>query len=303
MRRCGRGRGAVLAWEVQVTARGARSRDPRPAAELRRLLDRLARGAVLIESDAGDYHLEDGSRVIVPAVGRKLVEACRAADLLARTERGLVLSDAGHARVRRTAAGSHEPFRAQHQRRAHDMREIGGVRQPMLVNDGESPLGWLRSRKDRFGRPLIGQAQFEAGERLRADYGFAQMSARVTADWSAAAPVSRARRGAPTDGSSLTDEVLGAKERVMRALAAVGPEISGVLVDICCELKGLEEAEKENGWPQRAGKVVLQIALTRLAKHYGLIVDEPDRARRLRHWGQAGYRPRIDGGPEEPDRL
>jgi hypothetical protein len=53
----------------------------------------------------------------------------------------------------------------------------------------------------------------------------------------------------------------------MRALMAVGPEVAGILVDICCELKGLEDAEKANGWPQRAGKVVLQIALTRLAKH------------------------------------
>jgi hypothetical protein len=48
---------------------------------------------------------------------------------------------------------------------------------------------------------------------------------------------------------------------------------SGVLVHICCELKGLEEAEKANGCPQRAGKVVLQIALTRLAKQYGLITE------------------------------
>ena len=94
----------------------------------------------------------------------------------------------------------------------------------------------------------------------------------------------------------LRDEVIAAKERVLRALMAVGPEVSGVLVDICCELKGLEEAEKENGWPQRAGKVVLQIALTRLARHYGLIADQRQRpARRgLRYWGSEDYRPTID---------
>ncbi len=42
----------------------------------------------------------------------------------------------------------------------------------MLVNETESPLGWLKSRKDRNGRALISEEQFEAGERLRADYWF-----------------------------------------------------------------------------------------------------------------------------------
>jgi hypothetical protein len=188
-----------------------------------------------------------------------------------------------------------DDFRTQHQLRVLSEREIGGVRRPVVVNEGESPLGWLKSRKDRNGRPLISDEQ-QAGERLRADYWFAHMSPRVTSNWTAPASSSTTRRAAPSNAASLRDEVLAAKERVMRALMAVGPELSGILVDICCELKGLEEAEKENGWPQRAGKVVLQIALTRLARHYGLISSDsrPAPKRGLRHWGAPDYRPTLD---------
>ncbi|MDJ0513858.1 MAG: DUF6456 domain-containing protein [Methyloceanibacter sp.] len=260
--------------------RPAKRAGSKSAVDLRRLLNRLADGARLIEDREGAFHLENAG--VAKPVDRTLVAACRAADLLERADRGLVLSDAGRARVRRCEAVGDDRFRAQHQRRSQGVQEIDGVKQAVLLNDGESPLGWLRSRKDRFGRPLIGQEQFEAGERLRADYWFAQMSPRVTANWSAAAPMSRSRRGAPTDTASLQDGVLAAKDRVAGALCAVGSEVSGILVDICCELKGLEDAEKENGWPQRAGKVVLQIALTRLAKHYGLIVEGDEGRRKLR---------------------
>lgn len=189
-----------------------------------------------------------------------------------------------------------EAFRAQHQIRRVGETDIDGARRPVLLNEAESPLGWLKSRKDRNGRPLISAEQFEAGERLRADYCFAHLPQRVTSSWSAPAPSIRARRGAPSNPAALRDEVIAAKERVIRALMAVGPEVSGMLVDICCELKGLEEAEKESGWPARAGKVVLQIALTRLARHYGLLSDEPvaSARRRLRHWGSEDYRPSLD---------
>jgi hypothetical protein len=192
-----------------------------------------------------------------------------------------------------------DAFRAKHQIRNLAEKEVEGARRPVLVNEAESPLGWLRSRKDRNGRPLISAEQYQAGERLRADYWFAHLTQRVTSNWSALVPAERSRRGAPSNPAALRDEVIAAKERVMRALMAVGPEVSGVLVDICCELKGLEEAEKENGWPARAGKVVLQIALTRLARHYGLTGDRAARPapRRLRHWGSADYRPTLDAWP------
>jgi hypothetical protein len=176
-------------------------------------------------------------------------------------------------------------------------------------NADESPLAWLRRRKGKSGSGLISEQEFQAGERLRADFAFAQLTPRVTASWNAALGASACgRRGVPGAGVEMADGVLAAAERVNRALHAVGPELSGILVDVCCHLKGLEDLERSIGWPQRSGKVVLQIALRRLANHYGL-PREPSAAdgaaSRPRHWGAPDYRPVIDAGdaampPDQP---
>jgi hypothetical protein len=157
------------------------------------------------------------------------------------------------------------------------------------INVQESPLGWLRQRKDRNGMPLISDTEFAAGERLRADFWFAHMTPKVTSSWNPASNTS-GRQSAPGTGTDMADSVLAARERVARALAAVGPELSGVLVDVCCHLQGLERAERASHLPQRSGKVVLQLALRSLARHYGL-----DRrgTSGTRHWGSPGFRPEL----------
>lgn len=167
-----------------------------------------------------------------------------------------------------------------------------------LINDAESPLAWLHRRKGRGGAALIGDEEFQAGERLRADFWFAGMSPRVTADWSAIPSGSGSNAAG---GSELRDSVAGAQQRVRRALAAVGPELAGILIDVCCHLKGIEAAEAKAGWPQRSGKVILRIALQALARHYGLAASPRSGGRgdRIRHWGAADYRPVID--PTGPD--
>jgi hypothetical protein len=266
----------------------------------RRLLTRLAAEGARLRKTKGSYLLEGGLSMPVSRVGsevsQELVLLCIKRDWLERDAKDLVLSAAGRAWLRRLEMAG-DPFREQHQLRDMQLREIEGVRRAVLVNEAESPLGWLKSRKGRDGNPLITDSQYQAGERLRADYWFAQLSQRVTANWSALAPTDRSRRSAHSDAASLRDDVIAAKERVRSALEEVGPELSGVLIDICCELKGLEEAEKSQGWPQRAGKVVLQIALSRLARHYGLGAGEGSERRRrssIRHWGSEDYRPTLD---------
>jgi hypothetical protein len=159
-----------------------------------------------------------------------------------------------------------DPLRARHmelgRRQIHDDDGFSNV----TVDEAESPLGWLARRKGRDGRPLIEPVQLLAGERLRADFTRAHLMPRVTANWSAS--VATGARGASP--ATFTETVIGARQRVRTALDAVGPEFSGLLVDVCCFLKRLEEVERERSWPLRSAKVVLQLGLDRLARHYGL---------------------------------
>lgn len=130
-------------------------------------------------------------------------------------------------------------------------------RRSVTVNLAESPLGWLRSRG------LIDARQFEAGERLRADYEMAALGPRVTMQWAA-----RVDGGAT--GLDPTLAQIAAKRRFDAAMDGVGRGLRDVLWRVVCACEGLPVAEKALGWPQRAGRVVLTLALDRLGDHYGL---------------------------------
>lgn len=135
-------------------------------------------------------------------------------------------------------------------------------RRRATVNVAESPLSWLRARG------LVDARQYEAGERLRADYETASLGARVTMQWDPA-PVGRSARG-PSAAIDPTLAQIGAKRRFDAAVAAAGPGLQDVLWRVVCAGEGLPTAEKALGWPARAGKLVLCLALDRVATHYGL---------------------------------
>jgi hypothetical protein len=254
-------------------------------AEAARLLARLGEAGAYARPDPlvedaliarrGGDGVSVGSGRFAAASGRTLAEADLAAWNAAGTE--LTITAAGRARLRRAAAPGDRAFAAQHA----DLTVVAGEAGPVLRNASENPLAWMVRRRDRDGAPLIDAASFEAGERLRRDMTTAALLPRM----GGAFGDPRVDGGGPRDPASAADHVIAARQRVRGALDAVGSDLSGLLIDLCGFLKGLERIEVERRWPARSAKVVVRIALGRLAEHYGLEREAigPERAR-LRLW-------------------
>lgn len=127
----------------------------------------------------------------------------------------------------------------------------------VTVNLAESPLTWLHSRGH------LSDAQFDAGERLRADWERAQLAPSVTMRWDAVRV-----KGGGERGLNPTERQLAAKARFDGAIAAAGPGLADVLWRVVCAGEALPEAERALAWPARSGKLVLKLALDRVAGFY-----------------------------------
>jgi len=158
----------------------------------------------------------------------------------------------------------------------------------------ESPLFRL------YQRQFIDAQQLAAGEKLRADFERAQLQRRVTSSY-AEASGSGGRHWQVSDNAieNIAAGALDARDRLQAAFEAVGPELSGILYQVCCLASGFEAAEATLTLPARSGKQIMLLALTRLARHYGLIKKHRPRDRTLiSHWAMDDYRPKIT--PRQP---
>jgi hypothetical protein len=137
---------------------------------------------------------------------------------------------------------------------------------PVLVNVAESPLTWLFNRRDQNGNRLIDATELAAGQRLRRDFEASAHTPRLTMRWDREPRAEGRHFGL----LAAPDAALAARDRVHAALVAVGDDLGQILLKVCCLESGLEAAERALGWPKRSGKLVLKIALGRLAAHYGM---------------------------------
>ena len=278
--------------EAGAPGSGAAGRPTEAAVEkeARRILRRLgeprailalARGAevaaVFRRAESGDGYVTLARTPVAFArefAARDWIECVHLGGAMARYE----LSSVGRAWLKRTLAEDGERRRRAAEDRADAFRrqhvEAGervfagpeGEPERRAVNLGETPLGWLARRKGADGAPFLKPEEVAAGERLREDFEAAQMGPRIAQDWRRflTAGVSGGRGGrGPAEGPA------DARRRVAEALAALGPGLEDAALRACCFLEGLEATERRMGWSARSGKVVLKIALGRLAEHYG----------------------------------
>ena len=205
---------------------------------------------------------EDGARLLSADVAAAISEGLVEGDEVLRATRPARAWLERHA-----ARATTEPFARQHQRREAAMLEDADGRRPVTVDRHHSPLSRLAHQQRAGGGRWIGEEEVEAGERLARDFEIGALRQRTTSSWD---PTPRARSAGRGGQADLGDAAIDARGRLDRARSALGPELFGVAMDICCFAKGVSQVERERRWPPRSAKLLLSVALERLARHYGL---------------------------------
>lgn len=229
----------------------------------------------------------DGAAAARPADEALLARAV-SAGLAERRDGALLARPEARSFLRRLfAADGETDFAAQHGARVAVTVETPAGRVTLRRNLDESPMSHLARIRGRDGAAFLPEDAVAAGERLLADFTRGQMQPKITASWEQRL-ADRAVGGQPASGD-LKDSALAARARFGRAVEAMGPELSGVVLDVCCFHKGLETVERERQWPARSAKLLLRAALMVLARHYA----PPAPPARARHWGMEDYRPGL----------
>lgn len=274
----GRGRKAGTAHEVEQAGRRA----------LLRLLRLVLSGPVQVMDETPEgvvLGAADGTRTTHAA---RIVAGACARGLLHRRDNRMEAGQEARAFLRRALADGdpEERFQVQHREEARQQVSLDGILQPVRRNLTESPLGAVARLKEKTGEPFLSAEAIEAGERLASDFERGGLQPRITASWE---PRLSSRAPGQAMAADISDSALAARRRLSLAIEAMGPELSGVALDICCFAKGLETVERERQWPARSAKLMLRAALLALARHY----QPPPKRSPARHWGTDDFRPML----------
>ena len=223
------------------------------------------------------------------AVALEVVKACVKRGLAIRRSETLLATREASPWLRRFLAAREEAFLDQHRSVVSAEIGHGETRETVSINLTATPLAALSRLKDRTGAAWLPPDAVTAGERLARDFHYGALQPRITQSYEAR--VGDRTRPGPGASADLKDSVVAARLRVASAVDAMGPELSGVALDVCCFEKGLETVERERQWPSRSAKLMLKTALLQLHRHYNPAAPPP--SRRSHAWGADGYRPEF----------
>jgi hypothetical protein len=267
-----------------------RPRNSNTERDMARLLRFIGNQGCVLEEKGGDLLLLRPGGTSQPARRETADRAARAGLVLIREGRIFATREARNW-LRRHIAAREEAFLDQHREIEIGEAKVDGERVTVRLNAAESPLALLARLRDRSGAAWFPEDAVLAGDRLARDFHFAALQPKITQSYEPR-PGNSGKPG-PGAGAELKDNVVAARRRVARAVAAMGPDLSGVVLDVCCFEKGLETVERERQWPARSAKLMLKTALMQLHRHYN--PPRPAQARRSHAWGAEGYRPEIVG--------
>ncbi|WP_322892542.1 MULTISPECIES: DUF6456 domain-containing protein [unclassified Yoonia] len=250
--------------------------------EARRILRRLCEhGAVLAAARDMDTAVvvresQSGAPLRTTSVDREIAQAMALKDWIACADPDAriaryFITNLGRAALRRLTAQDENRAGGFSDKRAGkdgdarwDMMALDSGERPVArYHVTESPLVGLARRRDRDGGMFLSRDLVATGERLREDFELAQLATGGGRGWDKAAlgQIPDIQPDAPAHSRA-------AHDRVRAALRDLGPGLGDVVLRCCCLLEGLEATEKCMGWSARSGKIVLRIALERLARHY-----------------------------------
>ena len=224
-----------------------------------------------------------------------IIHKAKCSDLINIRNHTMKITKSGKAKLKRHLC-DHDPFGTQHRQMRQSNIILNNQTVQITENCAESPLARLYVRKQKNGTRFITDQEYEAGCRLRRDFEKAGLQPSLSARWHE--PVSTGTKSQSTNHvADLSATAIDAHKRVQNAMEAIGPELAGTTLDICCFLKGLEIVERERDWPCRSAKLMLKTALSILARHYGFTGSPKYSSQKcigkIDQWGTSDYRPNL----------
>ena len=145
-----------------------------------------------------------------------------------------------------------------------------GVKRSVRRRNAHHILRRLGKERGPQNKPFLSAAEVQAGELFQRDYNRRYGTGKMTQTLDAA------RVDQTRTNSTETDMIhrLDCGRAYEAAINVLGPSLDQAALVICGEGKSLDQLEREQAWSRGSGRMILKLALQRLALHYGTIPGE-----------------------------